>query len=171
MKILIVIDMQNDFVTGTLKNEEAIKIIPKVVEKVNNFDGNIIFTKDTHDENYLNTQEGKNLPILHCIKDSKGWNLIPQLDESMADIIYHKPTFGSIELVRDLVEINTVEKIEGIELIGVCTDICVISNALLIKSFLPEIKLTVVSGCCAGVTKEKHEAALETMRSCHINVI
>lgn len=171
---LIVVDMQNDFVTGSLGTVEARAIVPSVIEKVRNFDGNIIFTLDTHQENYLSTQEGKNLPVKHCIENTEGWHLIKELDEFQREHhlpCYKKNTFASKELAEHLYSANKENPITSIELIGLCTDICVVSNALMIKGFLPEIPIYVDSFCCAGVTKEKHEAALKTMESCQICVI
>lgn len=173
MKYLIVVDMQEDFVYGALGSREARSIADAVVEKVKNFDGEVIFTKDTHQQDYLQTQEGKNLPVMHCIEDSEGWKLIEPLEEICMKgkrQVYRKNTFGCIELAADLKDGHSRQDVEAIELIGVCTDICVVSNALLLKAYLPEIPIFVDSSCCAGVTAEKHEAALETMRSCQINV-
>lgn len=172
--ILIVVDMQNDFISGNLGNEEAEKIVETVIKKVKNFQGRVIFTKDTHYDNYLDTQEGKNLPIVHCIKNTRGWEIadgIKELIEEKRAEVFEKSSFGSEALIKRLREIDEKEKIENITLIGICTDICVVSNALAIRTFLPEVPVKVDSSCCAGVTKEKHEAALETMRSCQIEVI
>ncbi len=169
-KILIVVDMQNDFVTGALGSKDAEMIVPNVVKKVQEWDGQLIFTKDTHAEEYLETHEGKNLPVEHCIKNTWGWEIIDELKslEVMKDAkVFEKGTFGSIELMEFLKGCDA----ECIELIGLCTDICVVSNALMIRAFLPEIDITVDQTCCAGVTKEKHAAALETMRSCHISIV
>ena len=174
MKILVVVDMQNDFIDGALGTKEAVAIVPAVLKKIKEFQGKVIFTLDTHPEDYMNTQEGKNLPVRHCIKGTDGWKLPEEIDrlrsEKNADV-YEKPTFGSKKLAFDLEELNKTEKIESIELIGLCTDICVVSNALMIKAFLPEVEISVDESCMAGVTPEKHEAALETMRSCQIKVI
>jgi nicotinamidase-related amidase len=173
MKILIVVDMQNDFIDGALGTKEAVAIVPSVLKKIKEFQGKVIFTLDTHPEDYMNTQEGKNLPVRHCIRGTDGWKLPEEIDrlrsEKNADV-YEKPTFGSKELASDLEKLNKTEKIESIELIGLCTDICVVSNALMIKAFLPEVEISVDESCMAGVTPEKHEAALETMRSCQIKV-
>jgi len=172
-KYLIVVDMQQDFVYGALGSVEAQNIVNNVVEKIKNFDGEIIFTQDTHNSDYLNTQEGKNLPVEHCIDGSEGWRLIGPLEEmrSKGNLkSYSKGTFGCIDLAADLRAENVKYGIEYIELIGVCTDICVVSNALLLKAYMPEVPIYVDSSCCAGVTSDKHEAALETMRSCQITV-
>jgi nicotinamidase/pyrazinamidase len=170
-KILIVVDMQNDFIDGSLGTKEAEMIVPNVVNKIKEYDINDIYvTLDTHPLNYLQTQEGKNLPVKHCIKGSNGWKLNPLIEEAIKGAkIYEKPTFGSVNLVKDLVELRKRGEFE-IEMVGLCTDICVISNALLIKANLPEVKISVDSSCCAGVTPHKHECALETMRSCQIIV-
>lgn len=173
-KILIVVDMQNDFINGSLGTNEAKLIVPNVANKIRQYknDGcNIIFTRDTHFDKYLETQEGKNLPVEHCIKDTHGWHipseLLQNLDFSNC-LVYDKVTFGSKELAEYL-ENNYY--FDEIELVGLCTDICVISNALLIKAFLPEVKITVDASCCAGVTKESHLNALNAMKMCQINII
>ena len=171
-KYLIVIDMQKDFVDGALGSKEAEAIVPAVVNKVNTFDGEVIFTKDTHFEDYMTTSEGKMLPVEHCIKGTEGWQLIAPLEKYCTENnckVYEKLTFGSVELAQDMLAASATD-IESIELIGLCTDICVVSNALLLKAFLPEVPISVDSACCAGVTPDKHAAALETMRSCQIIV-
>lgn len=171
MKLLAVIDMQNDFVTGSLKNDEAVKIIPAIVNKLNGVDENetvVVFTKDTHTPDYLNTQEGRNLPFVHCVKGTDGWNIIPELKAYEKDKrIFEKPGFGSEELADYARDAQFSE----IELIGVCTDICVISNAMLLKAALPEAEITVDSACCAGVTVESHNNALNAMKMCQIKII
>ena len=165
-KVLIVVDMQNDFVDGALGTKEAEKIVPDVINKVksavNNNDG-VIFTKDTHYNDYLSTAEGKNLPVEHCIKGSKGWEIIPGLS-AYAKKVIEKNTFGSINLPEE------VENYDEIELVGLCTDICVISNALLLKAYFPEKSISVDASCCAGVTLESHNNALEAMKMCHIKI-
>ena len=173
-KILIVIDMQNDFVTGALGSEEAKKIVPTVVEKVKNYDGDVIFTRDTHGEDYMQTQEGKNLPVPHCIKGTDGWQIIPELltlQQEKNCKVFDKPTFGSTELAEYIKNEYENRNAEEVELIGVCTDICVVSNAMLIKANAPELQVSVTAGCCAGVTPKKHDAALETMQSCQIKIM
>jgi nicotinamidase/pyrazinamidase len=173
-KILIVIDMQNDFITGTLGTEEAKRIVPLVVKRINEFEGDVILTQDTHNQDYLNTLEGKHLPIVHCIIDTDGWKIQKDVRfaaENKTYVRYQKNTFSSIELAKDLLKINENNEIQSIELIGLCTDICVISNALMIKAYIPEVEIFVNESCCAGVTIESHKAALETMRMCQINVI
>lgn len=183
-KFLIVVDMQNDFIDGSLGSKEAIAIVPNVCEKIKNFPGTIIFTRDTHPENYLELQEGKNLPVEHCIEGTHGWilnaDMINAYKETHSDItIIDKPTFGSVNLAK-LLSDKILNKVSAgtatfdqfeIELVGLCTDICVISNALLLKAFLPEVKISVDATCCAGVTPETHQAALATMKCCQINII
>ena len=179
-KVLIVVDMQNDFVTGALRNEEAIKIVPDVINKVkkakDNKDTLIVFTQDTHKENYMKTQEGKNLPIPHCIKGTEGWEIIDELKPFVSSEIrwlpFEKGTFGSVVLGEELksfIRTNGV-KTEKIEFIGLCTDICVLSNATLVKAFLPEIPIEVDATCCAGVTPESHDTALNAMKAIQIRV-
>ena len=173
MKYLIVVDMQKDFVTGVLGTKEAQQILPAVAEKVQGFEGQVIFTRDTHQSDYMETQEGKYLPVPHCIQGSDGWQLMDELEKfrrAQNIPVYDKVTFGCPELARDLVKANEQETIEFIELIGVCTDICVVSNALTIKAHLPEVPMYVDPACCAGVTPQAHEAALATMRSCQIQM-
>ena len=170
MKVLVVIDMQNDFIDGALGTPEACAIVPAVVDKIRNFDGLVLATRDTHGADYLNTQEGRNLPVEHCIKGTKGWELNPEISALIKEAPIDKPTFGSCELGMKLKELAEHENIENITLIGVCTDICVISNAMIIKAFLPEVPVTVVKDCCAGVTPESHLRALEAMRSCQIEI-
>lgn len=173
-KILIVVDMQKDFINGSLGSKEAQAIVPNVKKKIKEYidEGHkIFFTRDTHEENYLETFEGKNLPVEHCIGGTDGWHIIPELKEYTIiyplAIIIDKSTFGYERWKQILKDINNYE----IELIGVCTDICVISNALVLRMLYPDCKITVDASCCAGVTKEKHNAALEVMKSCQINVI
>ena len=168
MKFLIVVDMQVDFITGALGSELATAIVPNVVEKVKSFDGTIIFTRDTHFENYMNTQEGKNLPVPHCIKDSDGWQICDELKPYAKNIV-DKLTFGSIDL-PDLLR-SFGEPIEHIELCGLCTDICVISNAMVIKAAFPEVPVTVDSHCSAGVSVESHNTALDAMRAVQIEIV
>ena len=171
-KILIVIDMQNDFIDAALGTKEAVAIVDSVKEKIRSYPAeDVIATMDTHGENYMETQEGKYLPVPHCIKGSDGWQIRPDIDELLTGAkIYEKPTFGSTALAADLKAIADEEEIE-LELVGLCTDICVVSNALLLKAVMPEVKISVDACCCAGVTPEKHLAALETMRSCQIQVV
>ncbi len=171
--VLIVVDVQNDFVDQALGTKEAVAMVPSALKKVQEFDGEVIFTKDTHEENYLSTQEGKMLPVEHCIRGTEGWELIPAMDAFQKENgcrVYEKGTFGSVALASDLKAAYDEGKLESVELIGLCTDICVVSNALMIKAFMPELPVYVDPACCAGVTSEKHEAALETMRSCQIRM-
>ncbi len=173
MNYLIVVDMQKDFVAGVLGTEEAQQILGAVVAKVRDFDGRVIFTRDTHRDNYRETQEGKYLPIPHCIQGSQGWQLMEPLEElrrAQNLTVYDKVTFGCPELARDLVCAHRREPITSIELVGVCTDICVVSNALILKAHLPEVPIFVDPACCAGVTPQSHQAALSTMRSCQIQM-
>ena len=170
-KLLVVVDMQKDFVDGALGTNEAEQIVPAVVEKIRSYDIKDVFvTYDTHQENYMDTQEGHNLPVKHCVEGTEGWELNAAVKEAVAGAaIVKKPTFGSTELAEQIKAIAEKEEIE-IELIGLCTDICVVSNALVLKAFMPEVHISVDASCCAGVTPQKHEAALETMRSCQIEV-
>ena len=165
--VLIVTDMQNDFIDGALGTPEAQAIVPAVCEKIRSFDGDIVFTRDTHSGIYPDTQEGKNLPVIHCIKGTKGW----ELNDSVKSLaqgyrVFDKPTFGSVELAEYIVGGNFAD----VEIIGLCTDICVISNALMLKAFLPEMPVSIDSSCCAGVTPESHENALKAMQMCQIDI-
>ena len=167
-KLLVVVDMQNDFVTGALGSKEAVAILPNIMKKLATARENgvtVVFTRDTHFDNYLTTQEGKNLPVVHCIKDTRGWEIVEGLFHE-GECVFDKPTFGSLELARFVKE----EGFDEVELVGVCTDICVVSNALLIKAYCPEIKIRVDANCCAGVTRESHESALKTMSSCQVEI-
>lgn len=171
-RFLVVVDMQKDFVDGALGSAEAVAIVPAVVKKIEGFDGEIFATLDTHFENYMDTAEGKNLPVPHCIKGTEGW----MLDKAVAAALdkkgytaVEKLTFGSVDL-PGLIKEAAGEEDFTVELIGLCTDICVVSNALMIKANFPEAPIAVDAACCAGVTPAKHEAALETMRSCQIAI-
>lgn len=168
LKVLIVVDMQNDFITGALGTKEAAAIVPRVAEKVSCFDGKVFFTRDTHGTDYCNTQEGRILPVPHCIRDTEGWNIHADLAAYCKDAPVDKNAFGSVELCSMLCELHKNEPIESITLVGLCTDICVISNAMLIKAFLPEIPVIVDAACCAGVTPQSHENALQAMQACQI---
>ena len=169
-KILICIDMQNDFVDGVLGTAEARAILPAVVEKIRSHDGPVIFTRDTHQENYMDTQEGHNLPVPHCVRGTEGWEIIPELHPFVGQAPVDKPTFGSAELGQVLKGLDREEPVEKITLIGLCTDICVISNALLAKAFLPETEVAVDAACCAGVTPQSHKTALAAMKPCQITI-
>lgn len=171
-KILIVVDMQKDFVDGALGSAEAAAIVDNVVKKIEGFEGDIIVTYDTHPESYMETQEGKNLPVPHCIKGTDGWELDEKVQAALDKREYkaiEKPTFGSTELPLYIKENYNPSELE-IELIGLCTDICVVSNALLMKANFLETKVSVDASCCAGVTPESHNAALTTMKMCQVNV-
>ena len=171
-QFLIVVDMQKDFVDGALGSKEAVSIVPAVVDKIRTFDGAIIVTYDTHTQDYMSTNEGSHLPVPHCIKDSDGWQLDAQVAKALAGRDYRvveKPTFGSVALPALIDEMAMGEDFT-VELIGLCTDICVVSNALLVKAHFPESEISVDAACCAGVTPETHRAALSTMASCQIQI-
>ena len=168
---MIIIDVQNDFTTGALGNPDAAAKVAAIVAKAQDFEGAVVLTQDTHRTDYLKTAEGRNLPVEHCVKGTEGWELSDELQELAAEQgwkIYEKPTFGSIALAQDLVAMDAADPIDSIELVGFCTDICVVSNALLVKAYLPEVEIRVDADLCAGTTPEAHEAALATLRSCHI---
>lgn len=186
MKTLIVIDMQNDFIDGALGTKEAQAIVPNVRKKIEEYEARgdkIIFTRDTHRENYLDTMEGKILPVKHCIENTDGWEISKELDTSIASVIIDKPNFGYVNWASYLSDVDYISEEDNwldieievppecIELVGLCTDICVVSNALILKAIYPETNITVDASCCAGVTPESHKAALTTMRMCQINVI
>lgn len=164
-KTLIVVDMQNDFIDGSLGTKEAQAIVGKVKDKIKRYQenrGEIIFTRDTHTKDYLNTNEGKHLPVEHCIAGTEGWRIADGLE--IADAVYiDKPSFGYMDWKH--------YDLEEVEIVGLCTDICVVSNALIIKATYPEINVTVDASCCAGVTPQTHKAALDTMKMCQVNVI
>lgn len=169
---LIVVDMQKDFVDGALGTKEAQAIIPAAAEKIKSFDGEIFVTFDTHFENYMETAEGKHLPVPHCLKDTDGWQLDKAIAAALGGREYtpvEKITFGSVDLPK-LIETAADGENFTIELIGLCTDICVVSNALLLKAHFPEAEISVDPACCAGVTPELHNAALATMKSCQIEI-
>ena len=168
--ILIVVDMQNDFIDGALGTPEAVAIVPAAAEKIRSFPGPVLFTRDTHTTDYLNTQEGRNLPVVHCVRGTPGWELRPELQALCKTAPIDKPTFGSAKLGELLLAMDREEPIASVTLIGLCTDICVISNALLVKAFLPEVPVTVDAACCAGVTPESHRNALAAMKMCQIAV-
>lgn len=166
-KLLIIVDMQNDFVTGTLANEAAEKIVDKIAEYAEGFDGDIMFTQDTHTIHYMHTQEGRHLPIAHCIKNRYGWQIVDAL-KNIPGRKFYKPTFGSIELAKELRR-NYADA--EIYFVGTCTGICVLSNAIMAKAFVPEAKLFVLQDLCACVTEETHKTALKAMALCHINIV
>ncbi|MDU2374716.1 cysteine hydrolase family protein [Anaerococcus vaginalis] len=168
MNVLLVIDLQNDFVDGALGNKGNDKIVKPIENLVENFDGEVIFTRDTHDENYLESLEGSHLPVKHCIKNSKGWQI--KIDTKNHKII-DKPSFGSYELVEYLKKLNEKEKIENIYMVGICTDICVLSNAILIKNALLNTEVTVIEDLCKATNEKNHKIALEAMKSCQVNIV
>lgn len=172
--ILVVVDMQNDFIDEALGTKQAVEIVDNVVRKIKAFCGDIIVTKDTHFENYLESAEGKKLPVEHCIKDTHGWQINSDVQNSLDtkdNVRYiEKLTFGSVDLPEIIREISGDDDF-SVELVGLCTDICVVSNALLVKANFPEKQITVDSSCCAGVTPESHQAALTTMQMCQIDII
>ncbi len=171
-KILIVVDMQNDFIDAALGTKEAEAIVEAVKDKIRSYrPEDVIATMDTHEKDYMQTQEGENLPVEHCIRGTEGWKIRPDIAELLTGAkIYEKPTFGSTALAEDLKALAEKEDFE-LEIIGLCTDICVVSNALLLKANMPEVRITVDAACCAGVTPESHQAALATMRACQVHVI
>ena len=168
MKYLVVVDMQIDFIDGALGTPEAVAILPYVKEKIENFEGKVLFTRDTHAPDYLTTQEGRNLPVEHCIKGTDGWQIHPTLEPLRKTDAIDKPTFGSAALMELLKKEGDVE---SLEFIGLCTDICVISNAMLAKANFLEIPVTVDAKCCAGVTPVSHKNAREAMKMCQIKVV
>lgn len=171
-KILVVVDMQNDFVDGALGTKEAQSIVKNVVEKIKSYD-DIFVTYDTHFENYTETSEGRKLPVPHCIKGTQGWKLNAEIQQALSDKKYtqvEKITFGSVDLPKLISEYAEDEDF-SVELVGLCTDICVVSNALILKANFPEKEITVDASCCAGVSPETHNASLDTMRCCQINII
>ena len=168
MKILVVVDMQNDFIDGALGTPEAASIVPYVKQIIESFDGKVLFTRDTHFADYMDTQEGENLPVSHCVKDTEGWQIRKELDALRKTPAIDKITFGS----KDLVDILKGEpSIESITFVGLCTDICVISNVMLTKAFFPEIPLIVDAKACAGVTPESHQNALAAMKMCQVRIV
>ena len=178
MEYLIVVDMQNDFISGALGTAEAKAIVPAVAAKIADHlasgKGPVIFTYDTHQADYLETAEGKKLPVVHCVEGEEGWELHPELDGLAREngcLFFKKPTFGSRKMAEYLERQYNRKLLDGVELVGLCTDICVISNALLIKAFLPETPVRVDSSCCAGVTPESHLGALEAMKICHVDIL
>ena len=173
-KILVVVDMQNDFIDGSLGTAEAEAIVDNVVAKINEYPKEHVYaTRDTHQDDYLQTQEGANLPVVHCIEGTHGWEINDKVKAALGGaVVVNKPSFGSLELA-DMMAMEfaglPAEECE-IELVGLCTDICVVSNAMLLKARLPEVKVSVDASCCAGVTPESHEAALKTMQMCQVAV-
>ncbi len=178
MKVLVAVDMQNDFINGALGTPEAAAVVPRVVEKISSWDGLVYATQDTHFQDYLETQEGRLLPVPHCIQGTEGWHIQPSVRAALAggaaqneSVLYvTKATFGSHDLAELLARRHKEEPIQEVVLIGLCTDICVISNALVLKSFLPDVPIAVDASCCAGVTPESHCNALEAMKMCQIRI-
>ncbi len=166
-KALIVIDMQNDFVDGSLANPQAQAIVSPIAAYVSGFDGDVIATRDTHSENYLESSEGKNLPVVHCVRGTHGWEIADEIQKALADknaVLLDKPTFGFLQW-------DLLEKYDEIELVGTCTDICVVSNALIIKAAFPDLIVKVHPSLCAGTTIENHEAALKVMACCQVKMM
>ena len=174
-KILIVVDMQNDFIDGSLGTPEAEAIVDNVVAKINTYTKDCVYaTRDTHQDNYLQTQEGENLPIVHCIEGTYGWQLNKKVQAALGNaVVMNKPSFGSWELADMMVmEFAGLPAEEcEIEIIGLCTDICVVSNVALLKAYCPEVPMSVRASCCAGVTPEAHEHALATMKSLQVEIL
>ena len=172
-RFLVAVDLQKDFVDGALGTKEAQAIVPNAVKKIKSFDGKIFVTFDTHSEKYLSTAEGKKLPVTHCVRDTDGWQLNEEIKKALDGRDYisvEKPAFGSVDLPKLIEKEANGEEFE-IELIGLCTDICVVSNALLLKANFPEAPIAVDSSCCAGVTPQAHKSALDTMKSCQIDIL
>lgn len=175
MNVLVVVDMQKDFIDGSLGTKEAVAIVPAVIGKIRGFNGLVIATRDTHGADYLETEEGKHLPVVHCVKGAAGWQIHPDVEKAVREKkesrIIDKPTFGSVELGEYLRRLNESEPIDKITLVGLCTDICVISNALLLKAYLPEVPVETDLSCCAGVTPQSHDQAAEAMKMCQIGIV
>ena len=179
MKLLILVDMQNDFIDGSLGTPEAQAIVPKVLDKIKNWNSPIIWTYDTHDSDYLNTQEGTKLPIIHCVKGTHGWEYPDEINAELnrnnrsfyTSEWYKKETFGCLDLAQKLNIAQDFINIEEIQICGLCTDICVVSNALLIKAACPRIPIICDASCCAGTTPENHQKALDIMKCCQIDII
>lgn len=169
---LVVVDMQNDFIDGALGTAQAVEIVDNAANKIRNFDGKIFVTIDTHNSDYMSTSEGKKLPVVHCVKGTNGWKLNDKIADALNGkdyVLVEKPTFGSVEL-PNLINTAADDENFSVELIGLCTDICVVSNALILKAYFYENDISVDSSCCAGVTPETHKAALEAMKMCQINI-
>ena len=173
-KVLLVIDMQKDFVDGSLGTPEAVAIVDNVAQEIGRGYDRVILTRDTHQENYLETLEGKNLPVVHCVENTDGWQLDKKVEEAVSHLpfytIINKPTFGSEDLISELKRIDAIKRIDSLTVIGLCTDICVVSNALMVKAAFYDRDVRVLQNCCAGVTPATHDAALETMKMCQITV-
>ena len=170
MKVLIAVDLQNDFIDGALGTPEASAMLPAALRRIREFDGPVLFTRDTHGPDYPQTREGCVLPVPHCIAGTDGWQIAPSLQPYAAEII-DKPTFGSTALGERLQAMNAQHPIESITLIGLCTDICVISNAMVLRAAFPETEIEILSDCCAGVTPQSHQTALDAMRACQFTIV
>ena len=171
MHVLVVVDMQRDFLDGALGTPEAVAIVPRVAEKIRGFDGLVLATRDTHTKDYLSTLEGRNLPVTHCVLGTPGWEIHPEIAALLEETPIDKPTFGSVELGESLRSLDKESGVESVTLVGLCTDICVISNVLLVKAYLPQVPVLVDASCCAGVTPESHSNALDAMRMCQIQIL
>ena len=173
-RVLVVVDMQNDFITGTLGSKMAESFVEKVVEKIKNFDGKVVFTRDTHYDDYMESREGKCLPVAHCKEGSYGWDIeenIKALQLENECPVFDKITFGSKRLGDFLSYIDKLQKVDEVEIVGLCTDICVISNAFLAQAYLPEATIVIDAACCAGVSLESHQTALKAMENCQIKIM
>ena len=173
MRILVVVDMQKDFIDGALGTLEAKAIVPAVRERIAQYrqaGDLVVFTRDTHPAEYLTTREGKSLPVVHCVEGTPGWEIAPSLPVEDSPV-FNKPTFGSVELGQYVAELLQKQEIESVELVGLCTDICVISNAMVLRAFAPELPISVNSHCCAGVTPASHEQALKAMAVCQVEIL
>ena len=170
MKVLIAVDLQNDFIDGALGTPEAAAMLPAALRRIREFDGPVLFTRDTHGPDYPQTREGRVLPVPHCIVGTDGWQIAPSLRPYAAEII-DKPTFGSTSLGERLQVMNAQHPIESITLIGLCTDICVISNAMVLRAAFPETEIEILSDCCAGVTPQSHQTALDALRGCQFTIV
>ena len=168
MDYLIVVDMQNDFIDGALGTKEAQAIVPYVSQRIEGFRGKVFFPRDTHGEDYMTTQEGRNLPVPHCIRNTEGWQIRRELEELRTTAAIDKETFGARDLVKVLGE---EEKLDSVTFLGLCTDICVISNVMLVKAFFPEVPVIVDAAGCAGVTPRSHATALDAMEAVQVKVI
>ncbi|HAP19931.1 cysteine hydrolase [Frisingicoccus caecimuris] len=172
-KYLVVVDMQKDFIDGSLGSAEAQAVLPKVIEKIKNFPGTVVYTRDTHEDNYLETLEGKKLPVVHCVRDTEGWKFqddIQQLVTANRSLVFDKETFGSIQMAGCLQGIDRMAPIDEVIVVGLCTDICVMANATLIRTAMPNTPVRVDASCCAGSTPEAHRCALEAMKSLQIEI-
>ncbi len=168
--ILVVVDMQNDFIDGALGTPEARAVVQHVADKIRGFEGRVMATRDTHGDNYLATQEGRKLPVTHCVQGTWGWQIHPEIQPLLREEPVDKPVFGSDRLGHMLKEANEQEPIASVTLVGLCTDICVISNAAIIRAFLPETEVIVDAACCAGVTPQSHQTALDAMKACQVRI-